>query len=89
MKNATILQEAVHPIISSREIEVLKLISQGLTIKEIANVLFISPLTVAAHRRNMMRKLNSRNMACLVREGFERGILTVNQKNVAVIHKAS
>lgn len=62
--------------ISLREKEILTLISQGLTIKEIADELFISPLTVASHRRNMMTKLKARNMAGLVRVGFERGYLT-------------
>ena len=61
--------------ISTREEQILQLISQGYTIKEIANMLFISPLTVASHRRNMMTKMQARNMAGLVRVGFERGIL--------------
>ena len=64
--------------ISTREEQILQLISQGYTIKEIANMLFISPLTVASHRRNMMTKMQARNMAGLVRVGFERGILLVN-----------
>ena len=61
--------------ISCREEQILQLISQGYTIKEIANMLFISPLTVASHRKNMMMKMQARNMAGLVRVGFERGIL--------------
>lgn len=64
--------------ISSREEQILQLISRGHTIKEIAKMLCISPLTVASHRRNMMTKMHARNMAGLVRAGFERGILIVN-----------
>lgn len=78
MAQSILTSEVQHRPISTRETEVLTLISQGLTIKEIANELFISPLTVASHRKNMMTKLKARNMAGLVRVGFERGILLVN-----------
>jgi len=49
MKNADL-----HP----REIEVVRLVAQGLTSKEIAKALEISPRTVSKHRQNIMRKLH-------------------------------
>jgi DNA-binding CsgD family transcriptional regulator/ArsR family metal-binding transcriptional regulator len=44
--------------LTNREIEVLKLIAQGLTNNEISNVLFISPHTVKSHMINIFNKLN-------------------------------
>lgn len=61
--------------ISTREIEVLQLISQGLTNQEIATKLFLSHHTTESHRRNLMEKLDARNTADLVRKGMEKGLI--------------
>lgn len=53
--------------ISRREREVLLLVGQGVTTKEIAARLFISPKTVEAHRSQLMKKLNANNAAALAR----------------------
>jgi len=47
--------------LSARELDVIKLVAEGLTSQEIADQLFISELTVQTHRRNMMRKLDLKN----------------------------
>jgi two-component system response regulator NreC len=60
---------------SDREQEILKLISGGKTSEQIAEKLLISHLTVKAHRRNMMRKLNVNNAAELVSKALEMGFL--------------
>lgn len=52
--------------LSEREIEVIKLISDGLTNKEIADALFLSTHTVNTHRKNIMHKLNIKNTAGIV-----------------------
>ncbi len=65
--------------ITSREQEVLQLISLEYTLKEIAAILFISPYTVIDHRNNLCRKLGAKKVAGLVRRGFESGVLTPNQ----------
>ncbi len=62
-------------ILSRRETEVLKLISLEFTSAEIATQLFVSIETIKSHRKNLLQKLNARNVAGLVRIGFERGIL--------------
>jgi DNA-binding CsgD family transcriptional regulator len=49
--------------IINREQEVLSLYAQGLTSKEIASSLFISPHTVEAHKRKMMYKCRAKNLA--------------------------
>lgn len=52
--------------LSEREIEVIKLISDGFTNKEIADTLFLSTHTVNTHRKNIMHKLNIKNTAGIV-----------------------
>ena len=63
--------------ISNREIEVLEKISYGLTSKEIARVLYLSPHTIEQHRKNLLSKLDVKNTAGLVRKGFEHGFLSM------------
>lgn len=53
--------------ISKREHEILELIVKGMTSKEIAGELYISPRTVDTHRSNLMDKLDLHNTADLVR----------------------
>jgi two-component system response regulator NreC len=61
----------LNQIISDREIEVLKLIAQGLSYKEIAAQLFISSRTVESHKNNIMAKLNLKNKNDLIRYAIE------------------
>lgn len=64
--------------LSKREIEVLSLISYGLTSAEIAQRLYISGHTVISHRKNLINKMRVQNTAGLVRQGFEEGILSIS-----------
>ena len=59
--------------LSTREREVLKLIAEGLTNKEIANLLYISIRTVEHHRANIMKKLNIKQTANLVKYAIRKG----------------
>ncbi|HWJ89602.1 MAG TPA: response regulator transcription factor [Flavisolibacter sp.] len=52
--------------LSRREIEITRLIKQGLSSKEIAQQLFISVKTVEAHRYKILKKLKLKNTAALV-----------------------
>ncbi|HHB77937.1 MAG TPA: response regulator transcription factor [Saprospiraceae bacterium] len=63
------------PSLSRREKEVLRLILEELTTKEIAEKLFISAGTVETHRRNMLAKVGARNTAGLVRIAIEYGLV--------------
>ncbi len=49
--------------LSPREIDVLRMLAEGLTDREIANALIISPRTVETHVSNVLHKLNVRNRA--------------------------
>ena len=68
---------SLHPLISKRERQVLRLIANEYTIKEIASELYISPHTAVTHRKNLMQKWEVKNAPGLVRKGFELGILQV------------
>lgn len=57
--------------LTRREMEILGLIAQAKSNMEIADHLFISPQTVGAHRKNIMRKLNISSTAGLVRFAIE------------------
>jgi DNA-binding NarL/FixJ family response regulator len=63
-------------LLSNREREVLKLIAEGLSAKEIASRLDISAKTVEAHRTSLMRKLGLRKATELVRYALRHGLVT-------------
>lgn len=65
-------------LISVREREVLALIVEGKTDKQIADILFISVKTVATHRNNMLRKLRLHNTAQLSAFAVESGLVRLH-----------
>jgi two-component system response regulator NreC len=62
-------------ILSPRESQILQLIAEGCSTKEVAARLFLSPKTVESHRGNLMQKLNVHETASLVRYAIRRGII--------------
>lgn len=66
---------AIGDILSNREIDIIKGISEGLDSQEIADKLFISVHTVNTHRRNILNKTGKRSTHELVIELQERGLL--------------
>jgi len=61
------VEEEKTEVLTMREREVLKLLTEGKGAKEIAAALYISPHTVRRHRFNIMEKLNIKNLADLVK----------------------
>ncbi len=61
--------------LTNREREILKLISEGYTSKQIAEMLYISVKTVDNHRANIMKKLNIHDTAGLVRYAIRIGLV--------------
>lgn len=57
--------------LTKRELEVLKLITEEKSNKEIANLLFISKRTVDAHKRNLLEKLQVKNTVGLVKHAIK------------------
>lgn len=62
-------------LLTRREVEVLKLIAEGLTNPEIADKLYVSASTIDSHRKNMISKLQVKNTAALIRKAFEKKII--------------
>jgi DNA-binding NarL/FixJ family response regulator len=63
--------------LSGREREVLQLIAEGLSSKEIAGVLGVSLKTIETHRSNLMGKLNIRKASKLVRIAIHEGLVAL------------
>jgi DNA-binding CsgD family transcriptional regulator len=61
--------------LSRREREILGRLADGLSSKQIADKLFLSESTVVNHRKNILRKTNTRNVAELIRFAFNKGII--------------
>jgi two-component system, NarL family, response regulator NreC len=59
-----------------REREIIKLIAEGKSSKEIGQLLFISSRTVQHHRANIMRKLNLKKTADLVKYAIQKGYVS-------------
>ena len=68
--NMGILEE-----LTEREIDVLKLIAEEYTNKEIGDKLFISRRTVDTHRRNLIRKIGAKNSIGLIRFAYNHGLI--------------
>lgn len=68
-------QNAAEPAapLSQREIEIIKLIAEGKSSKEIAEILFLSFRTIQNHRTKIMRKLNLKKNTDLVRYAIRKG----------------
>jgi two-component system response regulator NreC len=61
-----------------RERQVLQLVVEGKTSREVAEILKVSPKTVDTHRAHLMRKLNLPNHTALVKFAIQRGIVQVD-----------
>lgn len=62
-------------ILSNKETEVLALISEGLTTKEIAAKLFVSSRTIETHRANILKKLEVKNTAELITKAAKMNLI--------------
>lgn len=67
--------------ITPRQREILRLVALGHTNREIAATLDISVRTVEVHRFNLMRRLNVRNVAQLLRQALQQHLLPRNFGN--------
>lgn len=71
-------QELSHDRLTEREEEVLRLITNGLTGREVAEALVLSPNTVERHRANIMAKLGLHSRADLIKYAIRRGIVELD-----------
>ncbi len=78
MKPHTAMQQ---PEVTPREIEIVKMIAEGYSSREISFQLCISAHTVHTHRRNIVRKLGVKNMAHLVHFSWKNGLFNTISEN--------
>lgn len=62
--------------LTDREIEIIKLVSEGFSNKQIGEKLFISHRTVDTHRTNLMNKIEVHNVAGIVKFAIAHGLIT-------------
>lgn len=72
-KQADLPQEVQE--LTERELEILKLVAEGYSNKEIGERLFISHRTVDTHRTNLMKKMDVHNVAGLIRIAIKSGLV--------------
>lgn len=61
--------------LSAREVEIMQMLAEGLSAREIGDRLLISSRTVETHKANIMRKLNVKKATHLVKIAFDRGLV--------------
>jgi DNA-binding CsgD family transcriptional regulator len=67
-----------YSVLTGREREVLQLVAEGKTTKEVAAGLSMSVRTAESHRREIMRKLKLHNVADLTRYAIREGLVCVD-----------
>jgi DNA-binding NarL/FixJ family response regulator len=75
MINFLSTQSISENVLSNKETEVLGLISKGLTTNEIAAKLFVSSRTIETHRANILKKLEVKNTAELIKKATEMNLI--------------
>ena len=66
-----------YQLLTDREREVLKLLAEGRSTQEMANILVITPKTVEGHKTNLMNKLDIHNRIDLVKFALRKGIIKI------------
>ena len=66
-------------LLTAKEIEVLKLLTEGLSSKEIGQHLSASSLTIDVHRRNIMKKLNIHSLPGLVKWAIRNKMVSLEE----------
>jgi len=72
------INDPLYNSLTPREQEVLRLLAEGYSNKEIAEILCISPKTVENHRTNIMKKLNLHSFIDLVKYAVKLGLIDVD-----------
>jgi DNA-binding NarL/FixJ family response regulator len=67
--------------LGEREVEIIKLIAEGCTTKDISEKLFLSFHTISTHRKNIFKKLLIRNSSELILYAFKKGIISSPAQN--------
>ena len=69
------LEEPANTVLSPRETEILQLIVQEYSTKQIAEILFISERTVETHRKNILKKSGANGLVGLIKFAYSQGLV--------------
>jgi DNA-binding CsgD family transcriptional regulator len=75
LQNPSSLLNASVNLFTKREVEIIRLLSDGLTSSKIADQLFIAHHTVTTHRKNILRKAKSKNLGELITKCITEGLI--------------
>ena len=64
--------------LTRREVQILKLIGEGMSSNEIAGAMFLSPNTVCTHRKNILRKTGAKNIISVVILAIQQHVITMD-----------
>lgn len=68
-------QEHIKDVFTRRQVEIIKLLSEGFSSQQIAGQLHLSVRTVESHRHRLMQKLNTNNVTGLLKKANELGLI--------------
>ena len=74
--------EDSYDLLTSRERQILQLLAEGRSNKDVANILDLSPTTVICHRQHIFQKLNLHSLADLILYAIRKGVISSNQSAV-------
>ena len=74
---ARLAERSEHRALTAREVDVLKLVSQGLRNKEIASALDLSEATIQVHVKNILAKFNVNDRTAAISVALRRGIIHI------------
>jgi len=79
VQGRTGVRQARFDTLTKREREILKLLAEGKSVKEIATAFDLSVKTVEAHKFNLMRKLDIHNKAQLVQYAIQKKVIRLSE----------
>ncbi len=69
---------STHLELTQREVQVLKFLAEGMSSREISKEMFISINTVQYHRKQLLRKTDSHNVAELISKAYKQNLIPRN-----------
>src|SRR5581483_3534341 len=75
--------EDTYDLLTGRERQILQLLAEGQSNKDVANILNLSPTTVICHRQHIFQKLNLHSLSDLILYAVQRGVIsTLHERNI-------
>jgi two-component system response regulator NreC len=72
--------EDSYDLLTGRERQILQLLAEGQSNKDVANILNLSPTTVICHRQHIFQKLNLHNLSDLILYAVRRGVISASHE---------